>query len=290
MYSKFRWYVLFVMFIVTASTSLLLIAPVTIVDSISQLSRLSPSYVITANMSTFNLFIVLAVMGGGLLVDKVSVTRIYILCLLIIIAGNLVMANWGNQLWGILISRALQGLGTGPIMVSITVLARQWFKPQEHGIVTGLQGMAVSIGIAVGFVLVPRLAAAVTDWETVFIYLSLINLAGILLTLVIMLRPSLAPVESFGKSPSRMFSIEQGPFYAVPFVTTTLLTCLGGLESDEEAHTYDAARNIIPGLYVAGNVQGNRVAVEYPICMKGVSHSMAMFYGYIAGKNCAQGI
>ncbi len=93
--------------------------------------------------------------------------------------------------------------------------------------------------------------------------------------------------EDFGKSPSRMFAIEKAPFYAVAFPTTTMLACLGGLESDEDCHTFDVDRNIIPGLYAAGNVQGNRVAVEYPICMKGVSHSMAMFYGYIAGKNCA---
>ncbi|TYG34330.1 FAD-binding protein [Lonepinella koalarum] len=96
--------------------------------------------------------------------------------------------------------------------------------------------------------------------------------------------------EDFAKSPSRLFAINQGPFYAVRFVTTTMLTCLGGLESDEDSHTYDVDRNVIKGLYVAGNVQGNRVAVEYPICMKGVSHSMAMFYGYIAGKNCANQI
>ena len=45
----------------------------------------------------------------------------------------------------------------------------------------------------------------------------------------------------------------------------------------------------IPGLYVAGNIQGNRYAVEYPICMKGVSHSMCMYYGYVAGKNAVHG-
>ena len=63
---------------------------------------------------------------------------------------------------------------------------------------------------------------------------------------------------------------------------------VGGLESDENCHTFDADRNVIPGLYVAGNVQGNRFATEYPIGLKGVSHSMAMYYGYVAGKNAMQ--
>lgn len=91
--------------------------------------------------------------------------------------------------------------------------------------------------------------------------------------------------EDFGKPSKRMFALENAPYYAVKMTTAALLVCLGGLESDEECHTFDENRDIIPGLYVAGNIQGNRYSVEYPIGIKGVSHSTALFYGYIAGKN-----
>ena len=91
--------------------------------------------------------------------------------------------------------------------------------------------------------------------------------------------------EDFHKPASRMWAVENGPFYADKFTTALLLVCIGGLESDENCHTFDADRNVIPGLYVAGNIQGNRFATEYPIGLKGVSHSMAMYYGYVAGKN-----
>lgn len=96
--------------------------------------------------------------------------------------------------------------------------------------------------------------------------------------------------EDFHKSASRMWAVENGPFYADKFTTALLLVCIGGLESDEDCHTFDADRNVIPGLYVAGNIQGNRFATEYPIGLKGVSHSMAMYYGYIAGKNALKDI
>ena len=96
--------------------------------------------------------------------------------------------------------------------------------------------------------------------------------------------------EDFGKNPQRLFAIENGPFYAVECTQALMLVCIGGLESDENCHTFDADRNIIPGLYVCGNMQGNRFAVEYPISMKGVSVSMALFYGYNAGKNAAKGV
>ena len=39
---------------------------------------------------------------------------------------------------------------------------------------------------------------------------------------------------------------------------------------------------------VCGNIQGNRFAVQYPIGFKGVSHGLAMYYGYVAGKNAMQ--
>ena len=96
--------------------------------------------------------------------------------------------------------------------------------------------------------------------------------------------------EDFHKPASRMWAVENGAFYADKFTTALLLVCIGGLESDEDCHTFDADRNVIPGLYVAGNIQGNRFATEYPIGLKGVSHSMAMYYGYVAGKNALKDI
>lgn len=74
------------------------------------------------------------------------------------------------------------------------------------------------------------------------------------------------------------------------FVCALLLVICGGLESDENAHTFDENRNVIPGLYVAGNVQGDRFSREYPITLKGVSHSLAMYYGFLAGRNAVEGI
>ena len=102
--------------------------------------------------------------------------------------------------------------------------------------------------------------------------------------------------EDFGKPASRMFALENPPFYASKWGTTSMLVCVGGLESDENCHTFtegDPAspkRAVIPGLYVCGNVQGSRYAVEYPICLRGISHSLCVYYGYVAGKNCVAGV
>ena len=101
--------------------------------------------------------------------------------------------------------------------------------------------------------------------------------------------------DDFDKPAQRMFALERAPYYATKWGTTAMLVCVGGLESDENCHTFTGTadkptRDIIPGLYVCGNVQGSRYAVEYPICFRGISHSLCVYYGYIAGKNAAKGV
>lgn len=92
----------------------------------------------------------------------------------------------------------------------------------------------------------------------------------------------------FGKKSSRLFPLKNPPFYAAECGQALLLVNLGGLESDENCRVYDGNRNAIEGLYVAGCMQGGRFSVEYPISLKGLSISMCVFYGCIAGRNAAK--
>ena len=93
----------------------------------------------------------------------------------------------------------------------------------------------------------------------------------------------------FFKSPQRLFALENGPFYAAECGCALTLGNLGGLESDEDCHVYNADRELIGGLYVAGATQGGRFAVQYPISLKGLSAGMCMVFGKIAGENAAAG-
>lgn len=94
----------------------------------------------------------------------------------------------------------------------------------------------------------------------------------------------------FGKPANRIFPIENGPFYAFQGGMNVNLVTLMGLVGDEECHVFNENDEIIPGLYVAGNAQGERFSVNYIPTMSGMSHSLAMYYGYVAGKNMAAGI
>ena len=96
--------------------------------------------------------------------------------------------------------------------------------------------------------------------------------------------------SDFAKVAKYMFKCEKGPFYATKITPTVLLVVCGGLSSDENCHIFNQDNNVIPGIYVAGNVQGDRFAIEYPIEFPGLSLSMAMVYGRIAGYNAVHGI
>ena len=95
--------------------------------------------------------------------------------------------------------------------------------------------------------------------------------------------------EDFSKVSSRLFPIEEGPFYAVPFGDSGMLVLIGGIDCDPDLHALNAEKDPIPGLYVAGNTMGGRFLVDYPVTVAGASHSMAMSFGRLAGRNAAAG-
>ena len=93
--------------------------------------------------------------------------------------------------------------------------------------------------------------------------------------------------EDFGKQEKYLFPVVDGPFYAQRMGIGLMLTTMGGLSSDENAHVLTPDYQVIPGLYACGNIQGDRFAVKYPFKLSGASHAMAVYYGNVAGKVAA---
>ena len=91
----------------------------------------------------------------------------------------------------------------------------------------------------------------------------------------------------FSKVSTRLFPVENPPYYMVPFGDSGMLVLIGGIDCDVDCHALDAEKNPVPGLYVAGNTMGGRFLVDYPVTVAGASHSMAMSFGRLAGRNAA---
>ena len=93
----------------------------------------------------------------------------------------------------------------------------------------------------------------------------------------------------FAKTSTRLFPVENPPYYIVPFGDSGMLVLIGGIDCDAECRALDAEKNPVPGLFVAGNTMGGRFLVDYPVTVAGASHSMAMSFGRLAGRNAAAG-
>lgn len=96
--------------------------------------------------------------------------------------------------------------------------------------------------------------------------------------------------EDFAKVATRLFPVENPPYYVVPFGDSGMLVLIGGIDCDEECRALDADKEPVPGLFVAGNTMGGRFLVDYPVTVAGASHSMAMSFGRLAGRNAAAGL
>jgi succinate dehydrogenase/fumarate reductase flavoprotein subunit len=94
--------------------------------------------------------------------------------------------------------------------------------------------------------------------------------------------------EDFNKTPTRMFPVKTGPFYATKVSAGAMLVCIGGLKIDPiSMNVVDENMVPIEGLYAGGNNMGGRIIQDYPVTVAGVSHGTALTFGYLAGKKAA---
>ena len=92
--------------------------------------------------------------------------------------------------------------------------------------------------------------------------------------------------HDFGKHPDRLTTMEKPPFYACK-MEARYMVILGGLKVNTKLQVLDAERNVIPGLYAAGNVSGSFFGNTYPTTLPGLTHSRAWTFGRLAGVNAA---
>jgi len=91
----------------------------------------------------------------------------------------------------------------------------------------------------------------------------------------------------FSKRADRMFALETPPYYAGKG-NYWFICVLGGLNVNTKLQPLDKDWEVIPGLYLGGNIAGNRYGVEYPTMCPGLSNGMALHFGRVAGLNAAK--
>ena len=94
----------------------------------------------------------------------------------------------------------------------------------------------------------------------------------------------------FSKVSSRLFPIENPPYYACKFGNAGMLVMFGGLECNHDLQvTKDGTNDPIPGLYVAGADNGTLMSAPY--CdYEGYSLMCAYCGGRLAGQYAVETI
>jgi fumarate reductase flavoprotein subunit len=90
--------------------------------------------------------------------------------------------------------------------------------------------------------------------------------------------------DDYYKHPLRLTTLEKPPYYACQIAAVMLVT-LGGLSINEKMQVLDTNKQVVPGLYAAGNASGNFFFDEYVTTVPGTSHSRAITFGRLAAQN-----
>ena len=89
--------------------------------------------------------------------------------------------------------------------------------------------------------------------------------------------------DDYGKQTGRLKPVRQAPFYGIARKPGVLCT-LNGIITDGECRALDENREVIEGLFVVGNCQGNFFGgLEHQMVIPGMSLGRAMTTGRVAG-------
>ena len=102
---------------------------------------------------------------SGFVVDKIGFALTWIIGLSIQLIASILMYHLSNSAGGLILGRALQGMGMGPINAVIAAVCAQWFKYNERTYVAAVQGISVWLGISFGLVYTPAMFKLFGDWH-----------------------------------------------------------------------------------------------------------------------------
>lgn len=173
-YPGFRWFMMLTVAYGYLVIGVLLIAPATIVGIIAKEMSITVGQSSMITMGTYTLAAAVAAILLGVFIDRFGVPKIITVGSIIVVAAALATPFVGHTPGGLAITRIMLGLGGAPIAACCATVAARWFPEHERAIFAGVQGAGVSIGIALGFVIVPQLIHALNgNWLATIGWLSI---------------------------------------------------------------------------------------------------------------------
>jgi MFS family permease len=174
---------------VTVAQGVVLIWPAPLLQQISKHYNVNLGVATGALMVAFTLLITIGAVVGGFCCDRFGWVPTLLVSVLLLSLSTLLVPVFGAGFGTLVLARILEGAGGGPIMASVGAVCVEWFSREEHGIVMGIQGMGVSLGIALGFVFVPMAFVKTGSFLAAASWMSVFPILGVLFLLVIAFGP-----------------------------------------------------------------------------------------------------
>jgi MFS family permease len=286
-FPKYRWFVCVVMVVATLAQGICLIGPSPIVNLVDASGNpigiaaqlgLSVGQATGLLMVAFQGFVVVGGIIGGILADKIEMPKIYLVSLVLIIAGAAMLYLADDSVVMAVVGRAIQGLGAGPVISALARLLALWFPPKEKGIIAGVQGAALSLGIALGLSIVPQIFyASGNSWNVALAAPGIAAVIALVLTIIWLLGPK-PPVQTQDQVKIAEEGVSAGDMFKIAAKSPIFYSCI--IVSVCASWIQQAYNDLTPGnlagppaeVIVANNLEGVAAGLNYG----GVGAGMAM--------------
>ena len=143
-------------------------------------------------LTSYNLSFAVFMIGLGSLGDRAGRRRLYLLGLVIFLAGSGLAAT-ATEPWQLIAYRAIQGVGAAALAPNALALIFDYFPESERGMALGIWGAAAGLAAATG----PTVGAVIAEvwgWRVLFLMNLPIGIVLIIATYRLLARDPAAPV------------------------------------------------------------------------------------------------
>ncbi len=131
--------------------------------------------------------LVMAMMFGGTLIDRIGARKVVSVALLASVLGNAIALFATNDA-ALLATRVLEGAGYGVTMTAGPVIIAAWYEPKKRGIASGVWGANVGLGMLLSTGIANPILAA-TDWTGMWAFSLASTVLALLLVIICVKMP-----------------------------------------------------------------------------------------------------
>lgn len=185
----YRWFVLFVLLFATVAQGVVLTWPAPLLDHVAGHYAVDLGAATGAMMVAFTTFVTIGAIVGGVCCDKFGWVPTLLVSVSLLTLATLGVLLLGQGFGTLILARALEGLGAGPIIAAVGGVSVEWFPQHQRGTVAGVQGVGLSLGVALGFALVPQVFVSTGSFLAAAAWMSVFPMVAIVLLLAVTMGP-----------------------------------------------------------------------------------------------------